>query len=52
MILGLNRESDTSKQSQPLPGIAIGDRVIVAGQKLGTVLFAGITDFAPGIRRD
>lgn len=40
--------ADASRRGLPNLGIEVGDRVVVAGQKLGTVLFVGNTTFAPG----
>ena len=45
-FLGLSKSRTSSISS--LAEIDVGDRVIVAGQRKGTIRFVGDTKFAPG----
>lgn len=46
LLLGLSKSRTSSISS--LAEIEVGDRVIVAGQRKGTIKFVGETKFAPG----
>ena len=45
-VLGLTKSRASSITD--LGEIIVGDRIIVAGQRKGTVRYIGSTDFAPG----
>lgn len=46
--IGLTRSQISSDLDSSERDIAVGERVIVAGQRKGTVQFVGETKFAPG----
>lgn len=50
LFFSAQKKKASAASLDPDVKVEVGDQVLVAGQKQGTVRFYGKTDFAPGLR--